>query len=68
MLPAFAVVFGLIGLLNYVGIWQYVNDFLVAAMTALNINPETGILSIMASPTLAMSNLQATALGGLLLK
>ena len=68
VLPAFAVVFGLIGLLSYVGIWQYVNDFLVAAMAALNINPETGILSIMASPTLAMSNLQATALGGLLLK
>ena len=30
-------------------------------MTALNIDPETGILSIMASPTLAMGNLQATA-------
>lgn len=61
VLPAFAVVFGLIGLLDYVGIWQYVNDFLMAGMAAMNIDPETGILSIMASPTLAMGNLQATA-------
>ncbi len=61
VLPAFAVVFSLIGLLNYLGIWQYVNSALVAVMTALNIDPETGILSIMASPTLAMGNLQATA-------
>lgn len=61
VLPAFAVVFGIIGLLDFIGIWQYVNNFLISAMTALNIDPDTGILSIMASPTLAMSNLQATA-------
>ncbi len=61
VLPAFAVVFGFIGLLRYVGIWDYVNKALVSVLTFLNIDPETGILSIMASPTLAMSNLQATA-------
>jgi len=61
VLPAFAVVFGIIGLLDYIGVWQYFNNFLVAMMTLLNIDPETGLLSIMASPTLAMGNLQATA-------
>jgi len=61
VLPAFAVVFGIIGLLDYMGIWQYLNNALVSLLTLLNIDPETGLLSIMASPTLAMLNLQNTA-------
>jgi hypothetical protein len=61
VLPAFAVVFGFIGLLDYIGIWQYVNAFLLSMLTFLNIDPASGLLSIMASPTLAMTNLTETA-------
>lgn len=61
VLPAFAVVFGFIGLLDYIGIWSYFENALTAMMTFLNIDPATGLLSIMASPTLAMTNLVETA-------
>ncbi|MDR1194349.1 MAG: hypothetical protein LBK98_09345 [Peptococcaceae bacterium] len=61
VLPAFAVVFGFIGLLDFIGLWQYVNSFLTTMLEVLNIDPATGLLSIMASPTLAMTNLTETA-------
>ena len=58
VLPAFAVVFGFIGLLAHIGIWEYLEKGLLAMFGALNIEPEAGLLSIMASPTLAMNNLR----------
>lgn len=61
VIPAFAVVFGFIGLLDYVGIWAPIQAALTAMLEFLNIDPATGILSIMASPTLAMTNLTETA-------
>ncbi|MEL7602574.1 MAG: hypothetical protein AAGU77_05395 [Bacillota bacterium] len=57
VLPAFAVVFGLIGLLENIGVWQYVQNAIVAMLNFLNIDSNSGLLSIMASPTLAMTKL-----------
>lgn len=61
VLPAFAVVFGFIGLLEYIGIWQYLEPAIQGGLQFLNIDPVSGLTSIMASPTLAMMNLQETA-------
>ncbi|MDL2236079.1 hypothetical protein LJC07_08095 [Christensenellaceae bacterium OttesenSCG-928-L17] len=61
VLPAFAVVFGFIGLLENIGIWQYFETALTAMLTFLNIDPASGMLSILASPTLAMTALTETA-------
>lgn len=61
VLPAFAVVFGFIGLLDYMGIWSVINSIFVSVLTFLNIDPVTGLSSIMVSPTLAMTQLQETA-------
>lgn len=61
ILPAFAVVFGFIGLLNYMGLWEPFNAVCTAILTSLHIDPATGLTSILSSPTLAMTNLKDTA-------
>jgi len=61
VLPAFAVVFGFIGLLDHIGVWQHLEMAIVSILTVMNIDPDTGLLSVMASPTLAMNNLNETA-------
>jgi hypothetical protein len=63
VLPAFAVVFGFIGLLAHIGIWQYFEDALKAMFNLFKIEPEAGLLSVMASPTLAMNNLRQALAG-----
>jgi hypothetical protein len=63
VLPAFAVVFGFIGLLAHIGIWQYFEMALNWMFGVLKIEPNAGMFSIMASPTLAMNNLR-NALAG----
>ena len=61
VLPAFAVVFGFIGLLTHIGIWPYIETGITTALQFMNIDPATGLLSIMASPTLAMNTLLESA-------
>lgn len=61
ILPAFAVVYGFIGLLEYAGIWVFINDALTALLTVMNIDPTTGMVSILSSPTLAMTQLKEVA-------
>lgn len=61
IIPAVAVVFAMIGVLEYAGIWSSVESGLSAVLLALSIHPETGILSILATPTLAMAQLSETA-------
>lgn len=60
IIPAGAVVFAIIGGLDYLGIWEPINSWLTSALSFLSIHPETGILSIMVSPTLAMGTLWST--------
>ncbi len=61
IIPAVAVVFALIGVLDYIGIWSSIESALSSALLAMSIDPETGILSILASPTLAMGQLADVA-------
>lgn len=61
IIPAVAAVFAVIGLLEYIGVWKPIESTLSAGLLMLNIDPETGILSILATPTLAMAQLSETA-------
>lgn len=61
IIPAVAVVFACIGILDYIGIWAPIEKGLSAALLALSIEPETGVLSILASPTLGMAALAEMA-------
>jgi len=58
---AIAVVYAFIGALDFVGIWKPIENALTSALTAMSIDPETGIMAILASPTLAMGMLTKTA-------
>jgi spore maturation protein SpmB len=61
VIPATAAVFGIIGALEYAGIWQYIHNALTALLNIFSIDMETGMVSILASPTLAMGMLTKTA-------
>jgi hypothetical protein len=57
IVPAAAAVFAVIGVLEYAGIWQTVEKGLAAVLNLLSIHAETGIISVMVSPTLAMATM-----------
>lgn len=61
LIPAVALVFCFIGLLDYVGIWAPINNTLQSILSFLNIEAETGVLAILVSPTLAMGKLRSIA-------
>jgi len=61
LIPAAAVVFAFIGLLDYIGVWKSFEAVLSTTLQFMYIEPETGILSILASPTLAMNTLKDIA-------
>ncbi|NPV44451.1 MAG: hypothetical protein HPY70_10840 [Firmicutes bacterium] len=57
IVPAAAAVFAVIGILEYAGVWQPIQNGLAAVLTSLSIHAETGIISVMVSPTLAMATM-----------
>lgn len=57
IIPAIAAVFSVIGVLDYFGIWVYIESGLTSLLQLLHIEPATGIVTILASPTLAMAQL-----------
>ncbi len=61
VIPAAAAVFSIIGALEYSGIWQVIQAWLGVGLSCLSIDVETGIVSVLASPTLAMGMLTKTA-------
>ena len=61
IIPAAAAVFAFIGALDDMGLWKPVEGALTAMLGALSIDPKTGILSLLASPTLAMNTLKDAA-------
>lgn len=61
IVPACAVVFAFIGALDYMGLWVHIDGALRAMLVALHINPESGILSILAGGTLGMVELNKVA-------
>ncbi len=61
IIPAVGVTFALIGALDYLGIWKAVESGISSILTFLSIDPKTGAVSILASPTLAMAQLKDVA-------
>ncbi|OUE46584.1 hypothetical protein BZY95_01775 [Billgrantia desiderata SP1] len=61
LIPAVALVFAVIGVLDYIGVWAPIETGLGRVMLLFNIHPETGVLSVLVSPTLAMGQLQSIA-------
>ncbi|TQR09284.1 hypothetical protein FG383_16160 [Psychrobacillus soli] len=57
IIPAVAAVFFAIGALRFLGAWDVIESSLSSILTFLSIEPGTGIVSILASPTLAVAQL-----------
>lgn len=57
ILPAGCVVFALIGIMEYFGIWPVITDVLGSFFSMIGIEPMTGVDTIMTAGTLAMKNL-----------
>ena len=63
IIPAVGAIFALIGALDYLGVWKPIESSLGSLLSALSIDPKTGMVSILASPTLAMAQLKDVAAG-----
>lgn len=61
IIPAAGAVFGVIGALKYIGVWQPFQAGVATVLGALLIHPDTGILSIFVAPTLAVGKLLEVA-------
>ncbi|ALC91511.1 hypothetical protein AM500_18265 [Bacillus sp. FJAT-18017] len=57
IIPAVAAVFFLIGALKFLGVWSFIESSLSSILTVMSIEPSTGIVSILAAPTLAVAQL-----------
>lgn len=57
IIPAVAAVFFFIGVLKFAGVWGFIESSLSSSLTFLSIEPATGIVSILAAPTLAVAQL-----------
>ncbi|MBP1947117.1 hypothetical protein [Virgibacillus litoralis] len=61
IIPAVAVVFFFIGVLKFIGVWDPIELSLASVLTIISIEPTTGIISILAAPTLAVAQLAELA-------
>ncbi len=61
IIPAAAAIFAVIGALEYIGVWEPFEAFLGGFLEFLSIDPATGIISVVAAPTLAMAMLVESA-------
>lgn len=57
IIPAVAAVFFFIGALKFFGVWSVIESTLSSILTFISIEPATGIVSILAAPTLAVAQL-----------
>jgi hypothetical protein len=57
IIPAVAAVFFFIGVFKFLGVWSFIESNLSLILTFLSIEPGTGIVSILAAPTLAVAQL-----------
>lgn len=57
IIPAVAAVFFAIGALRFFGAWDVIESSLSSVLVFLSIEPATGIVSILAAPTLAVAQL-----------
>lgn len=61
IIPAVAAVFFFIGALKFIGAWSFIESTLTTSLTFLSIEPTTGIVSVLAAPTLAVAQLAELA-------
>ncbi|MCT8138482.1 hypothetical protein H1D32_12475 [Anaerobacillus sp. CMMVII] len=61
IIPAVAVVFFFIGVLKFIGAWGVIESTLASMLTFISVEPSTGIVSILAAPTLAVAQLAELA-------
>ena len=61
IIPAVGVILAIIGALDYIGIWGPISAGLTSILVAFSIDPQNGIIAILASPTLAMAQLKDVA-------
>lgn len=61
IIPAVAAVFFFIGALKFFGAWSAIESGLSSMLTFMSIEPATGIVSILAAPTLAVAQLSELA-------
>lgn len=61
IIPAVAVVFFFIGALKFFGAWGPIESSLASFLTLISVEPNTGIISILAAPTLAVAQLTELA-------
>jgi spore maturation protein SpmB len=61
IIPAVGVIFAIIGVLDFIGVWGAIQNGIASVLTFFSIDPETGTVSILASPTLAMAQLKEVA-------
>ncbi|WP_239094193.1 hypothetical protein [Bacillus sp. B15-48] len=61
IIPAVAAVFFFIGVFKFIGVWSFIESTLSTSLTFLSIEPTTGIISVLAAPTLAVAQLAELA-------
>ncbi|NEU31960.1 hypothetical protein GN156_14405 [bacterium LRH843] len=61
IIPAVAVVFFFIAILKFIGVWGAIESSLASMLVFISVEPTTGILSILAAPTLAVAQLADVA-------
>lgn len=62
IIPACAVIFAAIGALEFFGVWQPFEAVLSRMLTAMNIEPESGVVSILAGGSLALAQIKDIAM------
>ncbi|RJS62437.1 hypothetical protein CJ483_01605 [Bacillus sp. PK3_68] len=63
IIPAVAAVFFFIGILKFAGVWELLESCLSSFLTFISIEPATGLVSILAAPTLAVAQLAELSQG-----
>lgn len=61
IIPAVAAVFFFIGVFKFIGVWNMIETYLSFVLSVLSIEPTTGIISVLAAPTLAVAQLAEVA-------
>ncbi|MBP1914245.1 hypothetical protein [Lederbergia galactosidilytica] len=61
IIPAVTIVFIFIGILKFSGVWEPIETGTASLLTMLSIEPNTGIVSFLVAPTLAVAQLAEAA-------
>lgn len=62
IIPACAIIYAGIGALDFFGIWPYFEGALASMLAWMNIEPQSGVVSILAGGSLSMAQLKAIAM------